>query len=331
MKTVLVAVKDERIIEKIRIALYDESIRYFYAQSADEAVRICMDNEISVLLCDFDLFVDKDTRLFEAIYEKNSDIISIILYTNSELNDLATAYNSSKISYVIDKNNLIVEDIYKYTMKALAEYNSVSSAGLFHDEADDLSKKFKTMNEMSAILNEKLDGYQSIINVYYDSIKFISSRSNEFLKPLRIYVDRILNDYIQLYLINSPDFDLYLSFLNSNFNKPSDKKYFAFSSKCEDVKEDIKNDILFTIDMITTCFDTFCKAYRGKLDLVKTGSNEGSKVLINAVYEFREVAECENVTSSILSINRDIVKRFAHESQFVRNGNIVQYRVIFDN
>lgn len=326
MKSVLIAIKDERIIKKIRIALYDESIRYFYAQSQDEANHVCMDNEIYTSICDFDLFYNDGKRLFEQITELNSDTKIIILYSNDDLKEVADFYNSSSISYLLNKDDFIVEDIYKLTMSSVNEYKSNNDNYLLSQD-DDFSSKFKTMNEMSSILNEKLDGYQSIINVYNDAIKFISTRSIDFLKPLRIYVDRILNDYIQLYMINSPDFDLYINSLNDSLNMPDAKKYFVFSSKCIDINEQIKNDILFAIDMITTCFNTFCKAYRGKLDLV----SEGKNILINAIFDFREIDECQNIISSIMNINKELILKYSLDSQYIKNGNIVQYKVVFDN
>lgn len=337
MKSVIIAIKDETILSKVRLSLLNEDIKYFYTSSSEETIRIAQDYDIAAAVLDTNLSDTDDKLLFESLLNINRDFSFIILF-DENIKNIVDIYNSVSYCRLLDKRNLDLEQIQNIIDDAISAFINSSAGQNSINSINGTAKNLKTLHEMSDILNEKLNGYQTIIRIYNDCAGFVSNKTSEEIKNFHIYVDRIVNDFIQLYMVREPDFLLYTEKLNENFNKPLEKKYFRYISNCKDIDKSKKRDILLVIDVLTICFDLFFDTYRGKLELTSDRNN----VYINAVYETRNLSNnsldsdkisAENVlnNNTILKIVNSLINKYSSSCKFARNKYVYQFKAIFNN
>lgn len=334
MKSVIIAVKDEEILSKLRVAFFDDDIKYIFASSSDEAVRIAQDNTVFAAVIDYDFPKVNNEALYDSLLKINNSMQIIMLINDEDILDAIALYNDNKLLKIIDKSNYSLEDFSNFINEALFSFNSINIDDNSLISSEYSENMLKHLHEMSDVLNEKLLGYQIVIRMYNDCIRFIGSFKNENIKTFEIFVDRVINDYIQLYMVREPDFDLYINNLNITFNKPEEKKYFKFSSNSKDIDRNKKKNIMLIIDILTICFDLFFESYRGKIEL----ASDRKYIYINASYEVRptiltpeENINEFNVADTVLKICNSMTKKFADESKFAKNGNMIQYKAIFNN
>ena len=327
MRSVLVVISDEALMSRVRLSLSDPTIKYFFAAGADEAMRFAEDNEIAVAVMDFRLPVMDGQDMCEIILEKNPKTENIFIFNESDTERVLSVYNQYHISKLLCKENMILDDLPSLIEDSLHMYNRVEEINIKSKSINKLNDKYlKPLQEMSEILNERMESYQEIIRSYNDCLKFITGNTEKTLKSLNVYVDRIINDYIQLYMVRQPEYDVYFGNINNSFNKPEDKKFFKFIDNVKEVSEEILTDIFFTVDILTILFDSFFLAYRGKIELAE----ENGSYLVNAIYEVREDEEKE-ISTTALNIVKSIINNQASRLQYAKKDNMIQYKAFFTN
>lgn len=333
MKSVIIAIKDEDILSKIRVSLFNEDIKYLFTSSSDEAARIAEDHEIAAAVIDVNLPLIKEQRLFEVLKDINTNMQFVFLF-DENIPEIVDIYNSLHTCKFLYKKNINLDEVSKLIDDSLWAYNKLDNSKYSLLNSGNNENYLKRMHEMSDLLNEKLCGYQQVIRIYNDCASFIFSMPGDSIKNFSIFVDRVINDYIQLFMIREPDFDLYLSSLNDTFNKPEEKKYFKFLSNSNDFENSKKKNILLVIDMLTICFDLIFDSYRGKLELTSDKRN----IFINAVYEVRNRKISQDDTNknyinilngnTVMKICNSLISDYSDSFQTVRNENIIQYKII---
>ena len=327
MRTVLVVISDEALMSRVRLCLSDPTIKYYFTAGADEAIRVTEDNEIAIAVMDFRLPVMNGQDMCEIILEKNPKTQNIFIFNEEDTERVLSVYNEYHISKLLCKENMILDDLPNLIEDSLHIYNRVEEINTKSKSVNRLNDKYlKPLHEMSEILNERMDGYQEIIRIYNDCLKFITCKTERALKALNIYVDRIVNDYIQLYMIRRPEYDMYFGKLSETFNKPDQKKYFKFIDKINGISDLVTTDVFYAIDILTILFDSFFVAYRGKIELAEVDG----MCIVNAIYEVRDDEE-NSISYMAINIVKGIINAQGSKLQFAKKDNMIQYKAFFNN
>lgn len=324
MKSVLTVTHDDGLMNRIKLILSDDSIRYYYAINADDGANIATNNEIAVAIVDYNLPIVSGKELCEMLLSINPEVQIILVFGQSNTKEVIKIYNEYHINKLMCKEYLVLKDLPLLVDSCLHTYNR-------DDEINELDLELKTSNnmylkpmqEMSSVLNERLSGYEYVINVFKKSFEFLLDSSEAELKTIDDFVDKLFNDYINIFMIKDPDVSLYFDRISTSFNKPDEKKYFRFEVDDSEYSDNRKNNLLFVLDLITIYFDVFYPHYRGKISVA---INDG-KIEINSIYEVRKNQKVENLYTSFMSIMSSILVAYSDEVAAGAKENIIQYRV----
>lgn len=308
--------------------LNDNTIRYYFAASGEEAANIASANEIAAVILDYINPVMTGPEICEMILSYNPDTQFILFFEEKNTKEVIKAYNELHINKLVCKEHAVLEDIPALVESCLHTYNRDEEIDKMDEHLSKLNNMYlRPMDEMSSILNERLIGYDNVIKVFKKSIHFILKSSDEALKSIDNYVDNIINDYIQLFMTNEPSVSSYYEKISESFNDPEGRKYFKFVHDESEVSDDIKCDLLFALNVITKYFDTFYQYYRGK---VTVSALEGSSFAyeINALYEVRKNQGLTDIYNYVMCIVNNILKLHTLNCKYGQKNSILQFKAV---
>lgn len=323
----MTVLSDESLLNRIKLVLNDKSINYYFAKDGEHASVTAQNEEIAVLLVDYNLNVVSGEEMCELMLSYNPDMQIMMLFEEKDTKEVLNAYNSLHINKLICKEYLVLEDLPSLVESCLHTYNREEEIEKMNTELDRMNEMYlRPMNEMASILNERLSGYESVIKTFKNSVRFVLNSSEEALKSVDSFVDRILNDYIQIYMIQEPDVSLYFNRIHESFNDPEGRRYFKFvCDEIGNIPDELKYSLLFILDVLTISFDCFYKYYRGKIAITEP---ESGKFEINAIYEVRKSPQLLEIDDYIIKLIDNILNTFAKDIRYGQKNNIIQYKAV---
>ena len=327
LRSVLTVISDESLLNRIKLILTDKTISYFYADSADEASRIASDNEIAVAFIDYNNPIVSGSEMCELLLAFNPDIQFIMLFDEADTRDVITLYNGYHINKLMCREFLVLEDLPSLIDSCLHTYNRDEEIKSMSEELKKLNEKYLIpMQDMSALLNERLSGYDNVIKVFRTSVGFVLNSSEIALKSIDTFVDRLINDYVQIFMVKEPTIEQYFSRIHSSFNKPDEKKFFKFISDNVSIADRLKYNLLFVLDAITIYFDVFYPCYRGKVSVENVNTED---VQINAIYEVRKDSKFDY--EYIIKALNNILTAYSNDLKYAMKENIIQFKAVVNN
>lgn len=324
MRSLLTAIYDESLLNRIKPILNDKTIQYHFAADSSDASDIAALNEIAVAIVDFESPIISGSELCELLLSYNPETQFILFFDEKYTKDVLDLYNSIHINKLMCKQHLVLEDLPMLIDSCLYTYNREEELDKKDDELIKMNDMYlKPMNEMSSILNERLIGYGYIIKVFRKSFEFVLDSTDKALECIDTFVDKIINDYIQIFMVNEPSVPAYFARIHKTFNDPDNRKYFKFICDEEVVKDELKYNLLFVLDVITICFDVFYPFYRGKVSV--TNVEDGLE--INAIYEVRKDHEIDEVYDYLLKAVSNIIKQYSAGVKCGSKDSIIQYKI----
>ena len=328
MRSLLTLISDDSLLNRIKLMLHDNTIKYYFASSGEEAANIASANEIAAVILDYINPVMTGPEICEMILSYNPDTQFIMFFDEKYTKDVIEAYNELHINKLVCKEHAVLDDIPSLVESCLHTYNRDEEIDKMDEHLTKLNNMYlHPMDEMSSILNERLIGYDNVIKVFKKSLHFILKSSDEVLKSIDNYVDNIINDYIQLFMTKEPSVSAYYEKISESFNDPEGRKYFKFVHDESEVSDDIKCDLLFALNVITKYFDTFYQYYRGK---VTVSALEGSEFAyeINALYEVRRNQGLTDIYNYVMCIVNNILKLHTLNCKYGQKNSILQFKAV---
>ena len=325
MRSVLSVISDENLMNRIKLMLNDETVKYYFASNADDASDMAVENEIAVAIVDFKNPVISGQELCELLLAINPEIQIFMFFDEKEAKDVLDIYNKYHIYMLMCKQFLVLEDLPSLIESCLHKYNREEEIDKLDDDVRKLNDLYlKPMNDMSSLLNERLSGYANVLKVFRNSIHFVLDSSEETLKSIDIFADRIINDFIQIFMIKEPDVSVYFDRIHESFNKPDERKYFKFICENINILDEQKYKLLFVLDVITIYFDVFYQYYRGKVSV----TNEGEDIIVNSIYEVRRDSKVLEVYDYVFMVFKNILSEYTSDMKYGVRDNIIQFKTI---
>ncbi|MDO4189153.1 MAG: hypothetical protein Q4D29_09205, partial [Lachnospiraceae bacterium] len=266
MRSLLTVVSDENLLNRIKLILTDNTIDYYYALDVDKASSIAENNEIATAIIEYESDVVSGDEICELLQAHNPDTQFIMIFNEANTINVLDVYNTLHLNKLMCKEYLVLEDLPSLIESCLHSYNRDEEIDLMDEQFKMMNEKFiQPMQEMSATLNERLSGYEYINRVFRKSLSFVLNYSDITVNTIDNFVDRIVNDYIQIFMIKEPQIGPYFNRVSESFNDPEGRKYFKFICEEDSLPDEHKYNLLFVLDVITIYFDCFYKYYRGKV------------------------------------------------------------------
>ena len=330
MRSLLTVLSDESLLNRIKLILSDDkSIELYYALSGDEASAIAGKQEIAVVILDYDSPIISGPELCELLLSYNPETQFIMFFDEKDTKDVLDVYNKLHLNKLLCKQYLVLEDLPSLVEMCLHKYNRDEEIDKMDEQYKEMNDMYlHPMNEMSSILNERLIGYENVIKVFKNSLKFVVNTSDKAIKTINSFVDKIINDYIHIYMIREPQVDTYFGRINQSFNDPEGRKYFKFVCEEETIPEEFKYNLLFVLDTITIFFDSFYPYYRGKVSVSNISTGDKTELEINAIYEVRRDNEITDIYGYIKNSVVNIIKLHCVSLKHAQKNNIIQIKAV---
>ena len=324
---ILSVTNDDGLIDVINNGFCDGAIKLYFANSFEEASNIIRENDIVVIIVDCTMPEAEVKSICDCVNNTNRDAGIFLVFDQSDTKYALDLYNSFNVSGLLCRGFNDLKSLPNMINSCITDYYKFRNSDDISIDYKKLNDVFlKPMQEMSSILNERLSGYRNIIAVFRKSFDFVINTSDNALNAIDVFVDRVINDYINIYMVREPDLEAHFNRINKNYNKSQEKKYFKLINEVNDLKGDAKYNLLFVLDILTVCFDVFYPHYRGKISI----SNTAGYVEVNAVYEVRKNTDFDNVYTFIMGALNNVITNYSNGVKNAVKDNIIQYRIAFN-
>jgi len=332
MRTALILMEDANFLNRIKLILRDETVKYHYAGTVDEAVEIMDNAEIAVAMIKYESTVLSGVELIEMIYAKNPNTQIILMFNEEHTTEALMAHNSYRMSKMICQEIFSINDLPLLIEESLAIYNKSEEIRQIEIEIRKKEDKYKkTMREMSELLNDRALSYKNIEEQLRLFIKLFRACEGENLNEneqgvLDEYISFVISDYTKINLLRDPVCESFFSDLESSYSDTDNKRYYKVNVKCDPV---IDNDIFckmaFIAEVIAYYFTTLYESYRGKVDITE----EASYYVLNVIYEANVKHDFKNLASKLVKVNKMIAAAYSDKASYGQNEHIIQYKIYF--
>jgi len=325
MRSVLSIISDDNLMNRIKLVCNDKTVNYYYADRGEEAANLANQHEIAVAMIDFKMPGISGQELCELLLAINPEMQLFVFFDEKDAKEVLKVYNKYHVYMLMCKQFLVLEDLPSLLESCLYKYNREEEIEKLDDNVKRLNNLYlKPMNDMSSLLNERLSGYANVLKVFRNSIGFVLSSSEESLKAIDVFADRIINDFIQIFMIKEPEVSVYFDRIHESFNKPEERKYFMFICDNVNILDEQKHKVLFVLDVITIYFDVFFQYYRGKVSVI----NEGEDVIVNAIYEVRKDSKITEIYDFADKVLKNVLYEYTSDMKLGTKDSIIQFKTI---
>jgi len=227
--TVLFVDDEVSILSSLKRELRKEPYKKIFVSSGDEALKICEENDITVLITDMRMPNLSGLELLKIVKVKYPNIVRIVLSGYTQITTLLSAINSGDIYKYITKPWQLNEELVPVIRSSIEKYISDHEK---NDQLEELDNQLKVMNEKfseidssldkeSLIKDTRLTSYISFIDQFNSEI---NSYNNEYL--FKIFEEINPKQYLKnRHFINKLNYELErVKLLNNLLLKGHDKK-----------------------------------------------------------------------------------------------------------
>ncbi len=325
MRTVISVISDEVLLNRIKAVLASKSNQHFFA-SSEEAATFADGNEVSVAIVDYSLPVISGTELCELLQSINPEIQIIMFFSEKNTKEVLTVYNKLHIGKLMCKENMLLDELPGHVDDLLHEYYREDEIKIMNSNFHKISEKYiKPMNEMSALLNERMKGYDEILSNFICCVDFVTSQvENVDLASFNDFIESVVRDYVQVYMIGVDDIKGFFDGLEAKTNKPDEKKYFKLICGTLDFEHSKISDLIFILIYITKFFDEFFVMYRGKIEFTM----EDDAVNLNSIYEIRENKNYMSLNNLGLRMADAVFTELCSSVRIARKDELIMLKII---
>lgn len=334
MRTVLFAIEDSSLLNRIKVMLHDETAQFFFAETGDEAVAFVEKNEIAAAMVSLSMPVIDGAELAAFLLDKNPRTQILMLFDAADTKRIVKLHNEYHLCRLLCRNSLAMDEIPKTIEEALFCYNKASELKKIELSYREKEEKYKkTMFEMSALLNDRMESYQEVIRLFAVYGKFLMknkspSLSDSFISSVTSYMERLLQDFVQFFLLREPKRQEVIETVVRKYHNPEIGKYFKIIDEVpqtEALEESAFQNMAFLISMLTSYFHQFYSEYRGKIVVSETPKH----YMINVLYDVRPLDELKLAGEFLSALNEKIISSYVSKAAYGSKDSIIQFKLYF--
>ena len=256
----------------------------------------------------------------------------LLLFREADTERTIQLHNKYHLCSVLCRDFLALDELPKHIEDALFAYNKNDELKKIEIAYREKEEKYKkTMFEMSALLNDRMESYQEIIKLFVIYENYVlRERGNTLSESTRdsmiSYQEQILQNFVQLYLLREPDQQSFFENIEEKYNRPGIKKYFKIINEVSGAfAKDTFHHISFLISALTFYFNQFYSEYRGKIVITQ---NE-QFYLVNLVYDVKKLEELNHAGELLLALNEKLVSAYTAKAAYGSKDSVMQFKLYF--
>ncbi len=320
--------EDKFLLDRIKAGFADKKgYEFLYASTSEDAIEKCRCGDIAVCALTLSMSVMSGEEITHIVAEENPDARFIFIYEETNTETAVKLFNEYEMSLIIPRDTVSVETLSEMFDKEVEFYNAEENlreqAKIYRDK----ERIYKnSMDEMSQVLNSRVECYSHIIKLYATCIESMCmDLPKEYAFRISSFFSDELNEFVERFIVSPFDPDEYFRFIEANVNNTEAQRHFQLiGADCLKASE-LGELIGFVCHFISFGFTTNMERYRAKLEIREGENALRVDFLIDTRlgnYDKDIFDEFCNIMNELLVILCDKVERG------VRDG-IMQYRLFF--
>ena len=257
---------------------------YHFFDNSASAIDFAEESDIAVAIISLNMSVMNGEEVSQTLYDMHNNILFIFLFDEQDIYKAVELFNYYDDSSILDINNLNLDRLRTTVDRMINKSSCEDKLNKAIDYYRDKENTYKlSMDDMSLVLNERINGYKDISHLYSLSNDFlIKSNKTDCKFNVQKFYDKYLYSYIDLNLIESESVNTIFDDLEVKYNNPSDFHFYSFENDSVRIcKEDI-NGIYFSIDYISELINEFFVKYRVKINLCSGERGYSADILLDS-------------------------------------------------
>ncbi len=320
--------EDKFLLDRIRAGFADKKgYEYVFASTSEEAIELSGAGDIAVCAMTLSMSVMSGEEIAQTVADDNPNARFIFIYEEENTETAVNLFNEYEMSRIIPRESFSVELLSETFDKEVQFYNAEEN---LREQAKSYREKERiyksSMNEMSAVLNSRVECYSHIIKLYATCIECMCiDLPKEYAFRISSFFSDELNEFVERFIVSPFDPDEYFRFIEENVNNTEQQRHFQLlGADCLKASE-LGELIGFVCHFISFGFTTNMERYRAKLEIREGENALRVDFLIDTRlgnYDEKIFDEFCNIMNELLVILCDKVERGT------RDG-IMQYRLFF--
>lgn len=320
--------EDNFLLERIKTGFSDKTgYEYLFASSSEEAVSKSKCGDLAVCTMTLSMSIMSGEEIAQIVSDDNPDVRFIFIYEEDNTELAVNLFNYFDRSFIIPRDNFSVETLSEMFDREVEFYNAEEK--LQNDAKAYRQKEHQykeTMNEMSSVLNSRVECYSHIIKLYATCIDSLCmDLPKEYSHRISSFFADELNEFVERFIISSFDPEEYFSFIERNVNNTEQQKHFQLlGADCLKASE-LGELIGFVCHFVSFGFTTNMERYRAKLE-IKEGPNA---IRVDFLIDTRLGNVDKDIFDEFCTVMNELLVILCDKvEKGVRDG-IMQYRLFF--
>ena len=320
--------EDKFLLERIKTGFAEKTgYEYLFAATSEEAVEMSKSGDIAVCAMTLSMSIMDGNELAQIVADDNPDARFIFIYEEENAETAVNLFNDYEMSRIIPRESFSVELLSEMFDKEVEFYNAEEK---LRDQAKayrDKERLYKdSMNEMSSVLNARVDCYSHIIKLYATCIdSMCMDLPKEYAYRISSFFSGELNEFVERFVISSFDPEEYFRFIEENVNDTEKQKHFQLTGAEVVPKNEFGELIGFVCHFVSYGFTTNMERYRAKLE-IKEGPGA---VRVDFLIDTRLGNYDQVIFDEFCGVMNELLVLLCDKCERGQKDGILQYRMFF--
>ncbi len=320
--------EDNSLLERIRTGFSDKSgYEFMFASSSQEAVDMSKCGDLAVCALTLSMSIMDGAELSGIIADDNPNVKFIFIYEENNTETAVHLFNEYEMSYIIPRDGFSVQMLSELFDRAVKFHNAeedLRQQVRTHREKEKLYKS--SMNEMSSVLNSRIECYSHIVKLYATCIDSMCiDLPKEYAFRISSFFSDELNEYVERFIVSSFEPEEYFRFIEDNVNDTEKQHHFKITGAECVHKGELGELIGFVCHFISFGFTTNMERYRAKLE-IKEGP---SAIRVDFLIDTRLGNVDQIIFDEFCNVMNELLVILCDKCERGQKDGIMQYRLYF--
>ena len=320
--------EDTFLLERIKTAFADKSgYEYLYASTSEEAIEMSKCGDLAVCAMTLSMSIMDGNEIAEIVADENPDCRFIFIYEEANTEMAVNLFNTYEMSRVIPRENFSVETLWDMFLKEIEFYDAEEKLRREASALRNKERQFKSsMEEMSSVLNSRVECYSHIIKLYATCIDSMCiDLPKEYAKRISSFFADELNEFVERFIVSSFDPIEYFKFIRDSVNDTEKQKHFQINGAECLHKSELGELIGFVCHFVSFGFTINLERYRAKLEI-----REGENVLrVDFLIDLRLGNVDKDIFDEFCKVMNQLLVILCDKVERGEKDGIMQYRMFF--
>lgn len=320
--------EDRFLLDRIKAGFKDKpGYEYLFASTSEQAVEMAKEGNIAVCAMTLSMSIMDGNEIAQVVSDENPEARFIFIYEENNTEMAVNLFNDYEMSVIIPRESFSVETLSEAFDKEAELYNAEENLRKEAAAYRDKERLYKeSMNEMSSVLNSRVECYPHIIKLYATCIDSMCiDLPKEYAYRISSFFSDELNEFVERFVLGTFEPEEYFRFIEENVNNTEQQKHFQIlGAECVP-KNEFGEKIGFVCHFISFGFTTTMERYRAKLE-IKEGPNA---IRVDFLVDTRLGNYDQVIFDELCGIMNELLVLLCDKCERGQKDGIMQYRLFF--